>query len=93
MKTPEEFFKKWSKNCRTFKNYKPIHSHEDMMRFAKEYYEIKVKINVGDEIMSVGHVSKIEKIEYCPIAKVDLYWFFNEKGELKYNILPFISKI
>ena len=35
--TPEEYFRKWSENCRIFIDYKPIHSHEDMMQFAKDY--------------------------------------------------------
>ena len=36
--TPEEYFRTWSKDCRLFINYKPIHDHQDMMRFAKDYH-------------------------------------------------------
>lgn len=39
----EEYFKKWSANCRIFINYKPIHSHEDMLRFAEDYHREQVK--------------------------------------------------
>jgi hypothetical protein len=39
MKTPEEYFKEWSADCRIFHNYIPLHSHEDMMKFAKDYYK------------------------------------------------------
>ena len=42
--TPEEYFKEWSDNCRFFINYRPLHSHEDMMRFAKDYYKAKLKL-------------------------------------------------
>jgi len=41
--TPEDYFKKWSENCRVFIDYKPIHSHEDMMRFAEDYHQEKMK--------------------------------------------------
>ena len=37
--TPEEYFKEWAENCRIFIDYKPIHNHEGMMRFAKDYHE------------------------------------------------------
>ena len=42
--TPEEYFKKWSENCRIFINYKPIHDHEDMMRFAKDYHAEQLRL-------------------------------------------------
>lgn len=38
-----EFFKKWSENCRIFINYKPMHSHEDMLRFAEDYYDSRME--------------------------------------------------
>jgi hypothetical protein len=31
------YFKEWSSNCRIFIDYKPIHSHDDLLRFAKDY--------------------------------------------------------
>lgn len=45
MNTPEEYFKKWAENCRIFTNYKAIHSHEDMMRFAKDYHNEQLRLN------------------------------------------------
>ena len=35
--TAEEYFKKWSENCRIFENYSPIHSDEDTLKFAEDY--------------------------------------------------------
>lgn len=59
--TPEEYFKKWAENCRVFKNYKPIHSHEDMMQFAKDYHAEQLRIggvvssfSIGDDVLYVG---------------------------------------
>jgi hypothetical protein len=46
MKTPEEYFKEWSANCRIFYNYSPLHSHEDMMKFAKDYHEQMILENI-----------------------------------------------
>lgn len=43
--TPEKYFREWSENCRIFIDYKPIHSHEDMMRFAKDYHNKMTQIN------------------------------------------------
>jgi hypothetical protein len=43
--TPEEYFKEWSKDCRLFHNYQGIHSHDDMMKFAKDYH--KQQLNIG----------------------------------------------
>ena len=37
----EEYFNKWAENCRVFIDYKPIHSHEDMMQFAEDYHKEK----------------------------------------------------
>jgi hypothetical protein len=42
--TPEEYFKKWTENCRLFERYQPIHSHEDMMQFAKDYHAEQLRI-------------------------------------------------
>lgn len=38
-----KFFRKWSANCRLYLNYKPIHSHEDMLRFAEDYHKSKTE--------------------------------------------------
>jgi hypothetical protein len=43
--TPEKYFRKWSENCRIFIDYKPIHSHEDMMQFAKDYHAEQLTLN------------------------------------------------
>jgi len=42
--TPEEYFRKWSTNCRLVTNYSPIHNHEDMMQFAKDYHAEKLRL-------------------------------------------------
>ena len=44
--TPEEYFRKWSENCRIFQNYKPIHDHNDMMQFAKDYHTQQLRLHV-----------------------------------------------
>ena len=36
-KEADKYFRKWSENCRIFTDYKPLHSHEDMMQFAEDY--------------------------------------------------------
>ena len=38
-----KYFKKWSENCRIFQNYHPIHSHEDMLKFAEDYHQSRIK--------------------------------------------------
>ena len=43
--TPEEYFKKWAENCRIFIDYKPIHNHEDMMQFAKDYHKEQLRLH------------------------------------------------
>lgn len=56
METPEKYFKKWSENCRVFANYNAIHSHEDLMEFAREYFEHKLKkdyIKINDILYKV----------------------------------------
>ena len=52
--------------------------------------EIKVgdKIDVGD-----GYITNVIKIEYCPYAKMKLYFFYNIEGEYKYNIREYIKKM
>lgn len=51
--TPEEYFKKWAENCRLFIDYEPIHSHEDMMRFAKDYHKEQVDLE-SDNISKIS---------------------------------------
>lgn len=58
--TPEEYFKKWSENCRLFINYKPIHSHEDMMQFAKDYHTEQLRIS-----------DVVDRTEQLPICKCE----------------------
>lgn len=43
--TPEEYFKKWAENCRIFTDYKPIHDHNDMMQFAKDYHNEQLRLH------------------------------------------------
>tara|TARA_R110000803_G_scaffold66955_1_gene128572 strand:+ start:283 stop:549 length:267 start_codon:yes stop_codon:yes gene_type:complete len=52
MSKEAEYFRKWSENCRVFMNYDPIHSHEDMMRFAKDYHQHRLEKDMpSDEEM------------------------------------------
>jgi len=49
MTETEKYYKKWSENCRIFIDYKPIHSHEDMLKFAEDYHQEQVKkLNIDD---------------------------------------------
>lgn len=44
-------------------------------------------IEVGD-----GFKTLLDKIEYCPVAGIPLYWFYNEAGEYRYNVREFIKR-
>lgn len=50
VKSAEEYFKKWSENCRIFIDYKPIHSHKDMIEFAESYHQHRVN-SITDEMI------------------------------------------
>jgi len=50
-------------------------------------------LKVGDTIDIGGFITSLEEIKYDPFAKLDLYWFWNERGEYKYNLKEFISKV
>lgn len=60
--TPEEYFKKWAENCRIFIDYKPIHSHEDMMQFAKDYHTKQLRLhNVSQQSELLEALKGIER--------------------------------
>ena len=50
-------------------------------------------LKVGDKIDIGGFITTLEEIKYDPYAKIDLYWFWNEIGEYKYNVRDFITKV
>ena len=50
-------------------------------------------LKVGDKIDIGGFITTLEEIKYDPYAKIDLYWFWNERGEYKYNVRDFITKM
>ena len=47
----------------------------------------------GDKIDIGGFITTLEEIKYDPYAKIVLYWFWNERGEYKYNVRDFITKV
>jgi|TARA_R110000744_G_scaffold375165_1_gene488455 hypothetical protein len=52
------------------------------------------ELKIGDKIdVGHGHITELKDILFCPYASMLLYWFFNEKGEYKYNIREFIHKV
>jgi hypothetical protein len=50
-------------------------------------------LKVGDKIDIGGFITTLEEIKYDPHAKIGLYWFWNERGEYKYNVRDFITKV
>jgi hypothetical protein len=50
-------------------------------------------LKVGDKIDIGGFITTLEEIKYDPYAEIDLYWFWNERGEYKYNVRDFITKV
>ena len=50
-------------------------------------------LKVGDKIDIGGFITALEEIKYDPYAKIDLYWFWNERGEYKCNVRDFITKV
>lgn len=52
------------------------------------------ELKVGDKIdVGYGHVTELKEIKFCPYAKINLYWFYNDKGEYKYNVREFVKKV
>jgi ribosomal protein S27E len=49
----QEYYKKWSENCRVFIDYKPIHDHDDLLRFAEEYQEQLKLLNIDNVNISL----------------------------------------
>ena len=66
--TPEEYFKKWSEDCRIFTDYKPIHSHEDMMQFAKDYHTEQLRLQ--NVVVQCKHEYKYYTNEYVETVAV-----------------------
>lgn len=52
-----------------------------------------LELKVGDKIDVDGFITELKEIKYCPYAQMDLYWFYNEQGEYKFNILEWIEKV
>ncbi len=50
------------------------------------------ELKIGDKINVDGFITELKDVAYCPFAKLPLYWFFNERGEYKYNLREFITK-
>ena len=50
-------------------------------------------LKVGDKIDVGGFVTELKEIKYDPCARINLYWFYNERGEYKYNVLEWITKV
>lgn len=50
-------------------------------------------LKVGDKIDIGGFITTLEEIKYDPYAKIYLYWFWNERGEYRYNVRDFITKV
>jgi hypothetical protein len=50
-------------------------------------------LKVGDKIDIGGFITTLEEIKYDFYAEIDLYWFWNERGEYKYNVRDFITKV
>lgn len=49
--TPEKYFREWRNDNRTFTDYKSIHSHRDMMRFANDYYNEQLRLKDIDRVL------------------------------------------
>lgn len=50
-------------------------------------------LKVVDKIDIDGFITTLEEIKYEPYAKIDFYWFLDERGEYKYNLREFITKV
>ena len=73
----QEYYKKWSENCRVFINYKPIHDHEDLLRFAEEYHQSQLKLLDIDNVRLSLQLLKLAK---CPNSNCD------NNGTISYQI-------
>lgn len=52
-----------------------------------------IELKVGDKIDIGNFITELKEIKYCPYAEMNLYWFYNELGQYKFNLLKFITKI
>jgi hypothetical protein len=50
-------------------------------------------LKVGDKIDIGGFITELKEIKYDLYARMDLYWFYNERGEYKYNVREWITKV
>jgi len=50
-------------------------------------------LKIGDKIDIGGFITELKEIKYDPYARMDLYWFYNENGEYKYNVREWITKV
>jgi len=61
-------------------------------RMNKNHFDFLRK---GDKIDTGGFVTTLEKVEitYWGKERIIKYWFYNENGELKFNVRDFITLI
>jgi len=65
-------------------------TENEIVKTLKE--EQSEDFKVGDTIDIGGFITSLDKIEYDLYAKIDLYWFWNERGEYKFNVRDGIKK-
>ena len=61
MNEVKEYFKKWDSVCRMYNQENPIHCHETLLIFAKNYHEEQVKNLI---IPDVGSTFAVEFAQY-----------------------------
>ena len=54
---------------------------------------ISTDLKVGDKIDIGNFITELKEIKFDKYADMDLYWFYNERGEYKYNVRDFITKV
>jgi hypothetical protein len=54
---------------------------------------ISAELKVGDKIDIGNFMTELKEIKFDKYANMDLYWFYNERGEYKYNVRDFITKV
>lgn len=72
-KEADKYFRKWSENCRIFTDYKPLHSHEDMMQFAEDYHTEQLRLHNVSQRSELLAFRKWQKDNWK-----DVYLYSNE---------------
>ena len=62
-------------------------------RHTKADVSISTDLKVGDKIDIGNFITELKEIKFDKYADMDLYWFYNERGEYRYNIRGFITKV